>query len=175
MTIFGIRHLPTVYSNNGLLLGTINEPIASPSAHSLHLLDLHRARLADQNIDAVITSSLLRTQQTAKVCGYGCYTVDRLADELNFGFYEGRAKTQLIEDCGTAWHLNPGRLLLGESIEQLSERIKLFVDKYRKMNDVLLFGHGAWLRAAYALIVCRDINKMNQMEIAPGGMVIIEC
>lgn len=175
MKIFGIRHLPTIHSNKGLLLGSMDEPIASPTVNSLVHLKRHHSQLAGVNLETVVTSSLLRTQQTAKLFGYTHFVVDKLADELNFGVYEGRFKTQLIKDYGSAWYLDPAGLPLGESLHSFRARIMLFFEKYKHMNNLLLFGHGAWLRAACALGSHGDINKMNQMEIKPGDMVVIEC
>ena len=48
---------------------------------------------------------------------------------------------------GIKWIENPKELVLGESINNLEERIVTFLTKYKKLTNVLVFGHGSWIRA----------------------------
>ena len=130
--------------------------------------------LSTHEFDVVVTSQLKRTQQTAELHGYESYRIDHLADELDFGAYEGRPKKDLIEHFATAWSNDIGSLPLGESHSKLLARIEAFFDAYSHCANVLLFGHGAWLRAARALLIHKDINQMNHWFLAPGDRVSLQ-
>ena len=111
----------------------------------------------------------------------GCYgfdkkeiKVDKLLNELNFGRFEGRKKTDLLAEYESLWMDNPQDLILGEPLSNLAERIMQFVESYRGHKRVLIFGHGSWSRAICSIIKYGNINKMNQLSIANNDLVQLE-
>ena len=111
-----------------------------------------------------MASTLKRTHQTAKAYGYR-FETEGLLDELDFGLFEGLSKKDLLETYGDQWLESPKELVLGESVANLEERIILFLDKYKDRNNMLVFGHGSWIRAIVSHYDYGHINNMNKMIV----------
>src|SRR5699024_7317623 len=90
---------------------------------------------------------------------------DNLLDELDFGTFEGQPKEQLIKYYGNQWGEHPRNLVLGESMTNLENRIILFLDKHHESANVLVFGHGAWIRAMISYHQHGHINHMNKITV----------
>jgi broad specificity phosphatase PhoE len=164
MQVTFIRHLPTEWNKKTWLQGRRDIEI-SP------ITDIFQKGIADNQellksyepFDYVLASTLKRTHQTAQLYGYQAET-EQLLDELDFGPYEGLPKGQLIEAYGEKWTDNPKELVLGESIHDLEDRIVLFLDKYKESTNILVFGHGSWIRAILSYSQYGHINNMNKVE-----------
>jgi broad specificity phosphatase PhoE len=168
-----IRHLPTEWNKKMMLQGRRDIGLCSVSE------DLHKG--IQQNkltldhlspFDLVLASTLKRTHQTAGIYGYTCET-ESLLDELDFGPFEGQPKERIMEVYGDLWIENPKDLVLGESLENLEKRIVLFLEKYRKMNNVLVFGHGSWIRAMISFHQNGHINQMNKMTVGNNACITL--
>ncbi|MBM7585584.1 putative phosphoglycerate mutase [Bacillus pakistanensis] len=173
MQITFIRHLPTQWNEKTWLQGRRDiglSPITEIFQEGIN----HNQQLLKMLIpfDLVLASTLKRTHQTAHLYGYQAET-EALLDELDFGPFEGRTKEKLHEEYGEKWIENPKELVLGESIMNLEERIKLFLDKYKEANNVLVFGHGSWIRAIVSYIQYGHINKMNQITVANNECITL--
>ncbi|WP_077211257.1 histidine phosphatase family protein [Bacillus dakarensis] len=165
MEITVIRHLPTHWNKQKKLQGRrdirilpVTESIQKEINENQQLLK------ALSPFDLILASTLARTHETAQLYGYAA-EADSLLDELDFGPFEGRSKDQLIEHYGQQWIENPKELKLGESIAQLENRIILFLEKYKRYNHILIFGHGSWIRALLSYCRYGDINHMNKIIV----------
>lgn len=172
-TITLIRHLPTEWNKQGLLQGKRNIDISYPNnkiqeeiQHNIKLL----SKLSP--FDLVLASTLKRTQQTAKWYGY-LFKIEELLDELDFGPFEGVSKRMLYKEYGNQWICNPGEIILGESLNHLEQRIRMFIDKYKEYNNLLVFGHGAWIRAFVSLKQYGHINEMNKITVENNKCMVI--
>ncbi|MCQ6276112.1 histidine phosphatase family protein [Bacillus sp. V3B] len=159
-----IRHLPTEWNKKTWLQGKrdigispITDIVAREIAYNQKLL------VKDSPFDFTLASTLKRTHQTAQLYGYQAET-EHLLDELDFGPYEGLPKEKLMETYGEVWIENPIELVLGESINDLEERIILFLDKYKESANILVFGHGSWIRAIISYSQYGHINNMNKVS-----------
>ena len=114
--------------------------------------------------DLILASTLKRTQQTAQMYGMNVVT-EPLLDELDFGKFEGRPKEELIKELGERWLEKPKRITLGESIIHLENRIVDFIKKYEGYDNILVFGHGSWIRAFISLVQNGHINGMNRIHV----------
>ena len=165
MQITFIRHLPTEWNKEQRLQGRRDielSPITEGSRQGI----AHNQELLKElsPFDVVLTSTLKRTQQTANLYGYP-FKEESLLDELDFGPFEGLPKEKLYEEHGKQWFEQPRGLMLGESIMNLEERVISFLDKYRELNNILVFGHGSWMRAVVSYFHYGHINNMNKMTV----------
>ncbi|RJS60472.1 histidine phosphatase family protein [Bacillus sp. PK3_68] len=165
MQITFIRHLPTDWNKTQRLQGRRDigiSPLAEPFRQGI----IRNKKLLKElsPFDIVLTSTLKRTQQTAQLYGYS-FETEPLLDELDFGPFEGLPKEKLYEKHREQWMEQPKELVLGESIKDLENRIILFLDKYKEWDNVLVFGHGSWMRAIVSYFQYGHINNMNKMTV----------
>lgn len=172
MKLFLIRHLQTQYNSNGLLQGNLDIPILEPTEKVYQQINKNKQLLEQfMPFDNILVSSLQRTRMTAECYGFDKeIKVEKLLNELDFGSYEGKAKAELIADHGETWLNNPQQLVLGEPLTQLAQRIFEFLHQYQN-KQVLIFGHGSWLRALHSISQHRNIDKMNQISIANNHLL----
>lgn len=170
-----IRHLPTAWNKLGLLQGKRDIEILEPSSSDKKKIENNFKKISEhQPFDRVLTSSLIRTQQSASVYGFSSFHKEPLLDELNFGLYEGKPKNLLIEENYNDWLNEPRNLTLGEPLVDLENRIDKFLEKYKMYSSILAFGHGSWIRAAMSLEQSGDINMMNQITVHNNDFIILE-
>ena len=169
-----IRHLPTEWNKKNWLQGTKDIELAP-------LTEEYRAEIKKNQdllktlepFDVIMASTLKRAHQTAELYGYQPET-ERLLDELDFGPFEGRPKNQLLEEYGEQWTENPKGLVLGESLINLEKRIVTFLNDYKHCNNILVFGHGPWIRAASSYFYYGHINHMNKITIGNNKCTVLE-
>jgi broad specificity phosphatase PhoE len=173
MQITLVRHLPTEWNKKTWLQGRRDIEL-SPITDDLNngIVENQQRLKTLAPFDIVLASTLKRTQQTAQVYGYKCET-EALLDELDFGPFEGQLKEKLFEEFGDDWIRNPKELVLGESVNNLQERIVLFLDKYKLLSNILVFGHGAWIRAMISYAQYGDINNMNQLTVGNNACITV--
>jgi broad specificity phosphatase PhoE len=163
MHITLIRHLPTEWNKEQKLQGRKDIDIITDTAEYQNGILANQERLREVSpFDLVLASTLKRTMQTAKAYGFIPET-ESLLDELDFGPFEGGHRGKLFEAYGAKWVESPKELTLGESIEDLENRIISFLYKYRFNKNILVFGHGSWIRALISYHQFGDINRMNQV------------
>lgn len=175
MIICAVRHLPTEWNLAGILQGRRNPTIRPPDKAMMAMSLETRTSLEERGpFGTVVASPLTRARETASWYGFPDHEVEPLLTELDFGLYEGRPKAELLRDHGDSWSHNPGALTLGEPVRFLGQRVRAFVDTYRARGcqDILLFGHGAWIRAMLSIEKTGDICKMNQFEIAVNSLSV---
>lgn len=166
MQVTFIRHLPTEWNKIGKLQGRKDiriMPITNELQKGIRHNQNYLRKLSP--FDMVLASSLKRTQQTAEVYGYNSET-ETLLDELDFGPFEGRSKEELHEKYGKQWLEEPKELVLGESLTHLEERIVTFLKKYQHLSNLLVFGHGSWIRAVISYSLYSHINHMNKVTVS---------
>lgn len=174
MHITFIRHLPTPWNvkqklqgRRDIELSPIKEVFQKGIAYNQNLLK----ELSP--FDVVLASTLKRTHQTALLYGYKA-EAEGLLDELDFGPFEGLPKEKLFEEHGNNWIDNPKELVLGESIKNLEKRIVLFLNKYNKGKNILVFGHGSWIRAIISYFQYGHINNMNKITVENNECITLE-
>ncbi|WP_462409602.1 histidine phosphatase family protein [Neobacillus sp. Marseille-QA0830] len=168
-----IRHLPTEWNKITWLQGKRDIDIL-PLAEEYRQGIIQNQHLLQQlaPFDLVLASTLKRTHQTARLYGFEAET-EGLLDELDFGPFEGVPKQTLIDHYGEQWITNPKELILGESLANLQNRIVLFLDKYKMVSNLLVFGHGSWIRAMLSYAEFGHINQMNQRNLDNNSCVTL--
>ncbi|MEH7224399.1 histidine phosphatase family protein [Bacillus sp. JJ1566] len=168
-----IRHLPTEWNEKGVLQGSHNIPIKEISKANKEEIEQNKQKLK-QHYSLILTSTLMRTQQTARAYGFKHFEIEPLLNELHFGEFEGKEKKLLIKQHKHNWYTNPSEIVLGEKIVDLETRMHTFLNKYKEYASILVFGHGAWIRACLSYYRYGTINKMNQLEINNNQLLTIE-
>ncbi|WP_338452263.1 histidine phosphatase family protein [Niallia oryzisoli] len=169
-----IRHLPTDWNKRTWLQGRRDidiSPLTVKLQEEIKENQLLLSKLVPYDI--VLASTLKRTHQTAHLYGYRAET-EGLLDELDFGPFEGRPKEELLKANGGMWANNPREMILGESVLNLEKRILLFLQKYRERKNILVFGHGSWMRAMISYAQYGHINNMNQIIIRNNECMTIQ-
>ncbi|MED4205242.1 histidine phosphatase family protein [Neobacillus mesonae] len=173
MQITLIRHLPTEWNKKQWLQGKRDIPILEVTPEFQLEIDKNRQVLHQlAPFELVLASSLMRTQQTARQYGFYPET-ERLLDELDFGVYEGKSKEILLKEHGYVWQENPLSLVLGESINHFEKRIKSFIKKYQPFSNLLVFGHGSWIRGLISYSHDGHINRMNKITVANNECITL--
>src|SRR5690348_12823038 len=119
-----VRHGRTAANARGLLLGREDPPldgVGEAQAHALGEL-IRSGRFG--RVNAVVSSPLRRTRQTAEAIGATVELDDRLL-ELDYGDYEGTPVSDVPIDVWQRWQSDldfspPG----GESIAALGRRVR---------------------------------------------------
>jgi len=169
-----IRHLPTEWNNKTWLQGRRDIEISPlTDEHKQKILENQPLLITQSPFEIVLASSLVRTHQTAKLYGHQPET-ESLLDELDFGPFEGKPRKKLIEAIGTAWVENPISLTLGENLVDLEDRIIQFLKKYHQYDNILVFGHGSWIRAISSYWKYGHINNMNKLTVANNECISLE-
>lgn len=168
MKLIYIRHLPTEWNEKGLLQGRRNINILPVSETYKKGILNNKVKLKKYgNFDLILVSSLKRTQQTAALYGIKNPVIEPLLNEVNFGYYEGRSKIIFTKDWEKEWKNNPEAIIFnknlspGSSIRDLKLRIEKFLNKYNNYNQLLVFGHGAWVRGFITIINRESMKNMN--------------
>jgi broad specificity phosphatase PhoE len=155
-----IRHGETNFNVEKRYAGTIDVPLSENGRKDT--LEASR-NLKGMSFDAVITSSLKRSIETAQLLMDGDVSLVRceLCNERNYGRMQGLTSTEVefikpkikyIKVEGDYHSLNPP---MGESFRELRARAKKFreyiFNNYRGLN-VLVISHGTFLQQFHGLI-----------------------
>lgn len=173
MQITLIRHLPTDWNTMSLLQGRQDigiSPVSKSHQKRIEINKLQLEKLAP--FDMVVASTLKRTYQSAKYYHYDPKK-EALLNEFDFGRYEGLPKEILLKDLRGQWFKNPETIVLGESMLKLQDRITSFLEKYKRYQNILLFGHGCWIRAFLSYIQAGHINNMNDKIVLHNDPIIV--
>jgi broad specificity phosphatase PhoE len=168
-----IRHLPTEWNKKTWLQGRRDIDLAPVTVEYAKKINQNKERLKNERFDLVLASTLKRTHQTAHLYGYYPET-EGLLDELDFGPFEGVPKSKLIHEYGDKWIESPKELVLGESLKNLEARIEQFLKKYKDYHNVLVFGHGSWIRGLVSYVNYGDINNMNKIIVENNQCITLE-
>lgn len=173
MAFFFIRHLPTAFNRDGLLQGQRNENILPPDADLLKSIAHNKMKLANHEpFAAILCSPLARTAQTAQHYDYQA-RIEPLLKEIDFGRYEAQPKQQLLQTQTEQWQSDPLNLQLGEPVSALVERIESFFRQYQDKGNILVFGHGFWIRAARAYLQHGDLRLMNHSDLDNNALIVL--
>lgn len=171
MRVVAVRHFSTRWTDEERLQGRRDEPLRRPVVPDPSLAE----RLRPFAGQTAWCSTLLRTRETAALCGWTAPVATPLLDELDFGPFEGRTRDELMAATQGDWGVRPFSTSLRPALEELEERVRRFRDLVRAgQGPPLLFGHGIWIRALATLAAGRPRDTVNQMALHPGGVVEVE-
>jgi len=152
MKIFTVRHGRTHWNVLGRMQGQTDIPLDDVGIDQAQRLGL---RLANEKVDIVYTSDLLRAAKTAEIINThhnAEFVLTPALREISFGIYEGSVYADVAEDLSYTNYDNlehpvPG----GESIYGYFDRIQAFIHDVvtaAKHQNIILVGHYGTVRAA---------------------------
>lgn len=176
MKLYIIRHLKTEWNEKNILQGRRDLSILPPTKDVNDLISdrINLFDSMDSKFELILTSSLNRTKETARAYGFQDFLIEPLLDELDFGEFEGKSKQVLLAKYGESWFDNPGKLVLGEPLENLERRVWLFLEKYKAYHQLLLFAHGSWTRALMSLMRVKTLEEMNQVTVGNNQLLTLD-
>lgn len=173
MKLYLIRHLQTPWNKEGKLQGSQDISILVPSKEDLIEIEQNIHLLEGVFFEQTLTSELVRTQETAACYGIDSFQIEPLLNELDFGVFEGQPKKELLDTIGDDWYNKLTQVTLGEDLKGFEMRMQEFIQKYHD-KTVLVFAHGATIRALKALHTFGHIDTMNQLNVANNELVILD-
>jgi len=149
-----VRHGETEWSRSGKHTSTTDLPLTERGEEVARSL---RERLRDVDFDLVLSSPRQRARRTAELSGFTDVVEDEDLAEWAYGEYEG-VTTEEIRESQPGWtvwsHPTPG----GETAQDVATRLDRVLDRVRRHDRVLAFGHGHSLRALGARWIGRPVT-----------------
>jgi probable phosphoglycerate mutase len=142
------RHGETAWTLTGQHTGRTDLPLTARGERNARSL---AARLHGNTFAAVFTSPLQRAARTCELAGFGPVAqINPDLTEWDYGAYEGRT-TAAVHAERPGWRLFRDGCPDGESPAAVGARADRVVGRLRQVTgDVLLFGHGHFLRVLAA-------------------------
>lgn len=132
------------------------------------------------DIDAVVTSSLQRSRQTAEYAGFesALHTIDDRWREIGFGEYEDRKLSETVDELGARWRADlqyepPG----GESLSSLHTRVAdacLEVVQQARTENVLVVSHATPIKSAVIWATGGHPSMIMNLWVNPGSVSVLD-
>jgi alpha-ribazole phosphatase len=178
MKLLLVRHGQTNHNLDHRYQGLTDAPL---NKTGLKQADQIIKRLIDEKLDAIYSSDLMRSVQTAEKISkkYGLQIKkDERLREISFGEWEGMSYQEIqaqSSDLLEGWMSDPAHISPpnGETLLQLAERVKSALDEIRSQYEdqtVLLVTHGGVIRTLLCLNLGIDLNRHMQFESATGSI-----
>lgn len=139
-------------------------------------------RLAGENLAALYTSPLARTQETAGPIAAAC-GLEAVEDadlvEIDFGAWTGKPFEELHDD--PAWaRWNAARAMArppgGESMVEVQARLRRWLDRVRLVHPeqrVAAVGHADPIKALVGHVLGFSMDQHDRLEVSPGSISVI--
>lgn len=172
MTIYFIRHGETDLNRQGIVQGSgIDSELNAKGRKQARLFYEYYKNV---QFDAVITSDLKRTQQTAApfLSEKMPHVKTPLINEIGWGIHEGQPRadwmTAQYVELMTAWESGnaEARLEGGESLQELANRILKFIDMLKTMpyQNVLVCTHGRTMVCMMTILNGLALHEMKSYK-----------
>lgn len=179
-TIYLVRHGETLANRQGILQGWTNNPLDDTGRKQASALVTRAARVP---LDALYTSDLIRTRETAAPLaaarGMEAKALPGLR-EISFGKWDGHHLREIQEkdpDTLRDIFLKPGQVDM-EAEEDLAasqkrgwETFRELVDKMEPDGTILCVSHGGLIRLLVCQILGFPIDNMWRMSLANTAFV----
>jgi alpha-ribazole phosphatase len=143
-------------------------------------------RLAKEKIDAICSSDLSRTMETAKWIANEYEPIPAIQcdprwRELSFGKWDGLNHEEIQAGWQTevnAWYADPLNVSPpnGETMLQLLERVQAALDELQskhKDETVLIVSHGGTIQVLLCMLLGVDLNRYWQFHVKPAALTEI--
>ena len=179
--IFIVRHGETDYNRKGIIQGSgIDSDLNELGYRQAAAFYNH---YKDEGFELVITSNLLRTHQTAAPfieAGLPHIVAPEIR-EISWGIYEGQTYSPEVgkeyKRLINAWAGKDLSMAMkgGESAEQLSKRLLLFMDQLKSLpqKKILVVSHGRTIRCMMCLFNQLPMKAMEQFSHANTGLFVV--
>ncbi|MCL2376628.1 MAG: histidine phosphatase family protein [Defluviitaleaceae bacterium] len=173
MKIFTVRHGQTHWNTEGRIQGHMDIPLDETGLAQAERLG---ARLANEKVDIIYASDLLRAAKTAEIINRhhnAEFVTAPALRETSFGIYEGQIYHDVHYDIQHHHALNqplPG----GESVFDYFARIYAFLDEItaKRHQNIIIVGHFGTVRAAICYFLQIPIENRERFHI---GNTAVHC
>lgn len=182
MEVYIYRHGETLYNTKGIIQGrgvdsSLNE---TGKAQSIAFFEKYK----EVPFDRLITSTLKRTQETAAAFETLDIPTERRSDleEIGWGEWEGKKADEAMHKAYLgllkAWADGDYEqsLVGGDSAQEMGNRLGVFVDYLKTLNDkkVLVCTHGGCLAYLMAILQGQPLSAMPQYKHHNTGLCVFE-
>lgn len=176
--IYTIRHAHTAYNAEKRYAGTIDIPLNDVGIQSAR--DASRL-LAGYTFDVVVTSTLIRTIQTAQLLVGDTVPMvhTKLCNERNFGILEGKTWDDvqhidppiLLINVGNDLHtVNPKGAEPFEDLWQRAKKFRRFLFKHYKGSRILVVSHGVFMQMFHGVL--RGLTCIESLAVYPSNLAL---
>jgi phosphoserine phosphatase len=181
MIIYLVRHLPTKYNEDGIIMGrSCDLSIISETANRfVETIE----RVVGSHIGMVYTSPALRCRQTAQFLSGGAQTLEAF-NETNYGDFEGKEPEEIKikwHDIYWKWMNHPSHMWFpgGESFLEVQSRAlaglqKIIVDNDKTDSLIFVVTHVDVIKMIICGILEIPIDKKRSFHIDHGSFTRLE-
>ena len=163
------RHGETAWSRTGRHTGRTDVPLEPEGEEQARLLG---ARLRGHAFAQVWSSPRVRALRTAEIAGFTPAVVEDLA-EWDYGEFEGLRRPE-IQAFEANWDVFAQGAPSGESVEAVSARADRVIARLRSLpGDVLVFGHGHFLRALGARWIGLPVAAASRLLLSTASVSVL--
>lgn len=169
--LYLVRHGETEWSLTGQYTGRTD--LALTSAGRLQA-DKLAAYFNGIQIDAALTSPLIRARQTCEAAGFsGVAEIDADLAEWNYGDYEGRTSADIRRERPD-WDVFRDGCPSGDSITNISDRADRLIARLQaRTGTIALFSHGQFGRVLVARWIGLPIWQARHLAFDPAAIGIL--
>jgi alpha-ribazole phosphatase len=171
-----VRHGRTAANAQGLLQGRLDQPLDELGCQQAVEVSSYVLRTAG-TIDAVISSPLVRAQQTAEQFGVRVDTDERWL-ELAYGKYEGVPHADVPSEIWNLWRKDPEFVPEGgESLAMLDARVRPACEELverARTGNVVVVSHVSPMKTAVAWALDVDLGISWRSHLSHASVCRIE-
>lgn len=175
--IWFVRHAQSEYNKKHLFTGWHDPNLTDKGIEAA--LNL-REELSPIDFNYVFCSPLKRASQTVQhIIDKDEVIYDDRLKERSYGDWSGLNKTEIKEKVGEdlflsarrGWSTKPPN---GESLEDVSKRVKGFLDTLPDVGNILVVSHGNTIRAISVLLGINKKEDISSYEIVTGSYLLVD-
>ena len=170
-----------IFVRHGLTMSNIEMKYSTPDTRleksGLYILDKTKNLLKDYDIDEIYTSGLVRSQDTAKILGFGNFLVDNRLNEMDFGDFKGQNIYDVRKNHKDFFEKEKESYFdltypNGESRRNVINRIGAFLEeKSKEDKNILAISHGLAIRSSLFWIL-KDLDNWHSFWIDNGSLTV---
>lgn len=173
-SIWFVRHAQSEYNKKKLFTGWHDPDLTQ---HGIHIAHELKEELYGIKFDKVFSSPLKRAFSTAKILiDDQEIVIDDRLKERSYGDWSAKSKEEVKSEVGEekyysarrGWETSPPN---GESLKDVSLRVKPFIDKLPDIGNILVVSHGNTIRAISVLFGVNTQENVKTFEIKVGTVL----
>ena len=176
MHLYLVRHGETLSNRSKLYAGWSNDELTSTGRAQA---EQAAKKFANKSIDAIYTSPLRRTVQTAEIIAHFLNMKpipDKSFIEQRLGLWEGLTEDEIARDFKKEWEVwnkRPQELVLDgrETLDQLLQRVLNGITRIKNdshYKSILIVTHVAIIRVLHLYLNNIDMNKYRTIPVSNG-------
>ena len=175
--IWFVRHAQSEYNKKHLFTGWHDPNLTDKGIEAA--LNLSE-ELSSIDFNYVFCSPLKRASQTVQhIIDKDEVIYDDRLKERSYGDWSGLNKTEIKDKVGEdlflsarrGWSTKPPN---GESLEDVSKRVKGFLDELPELGNILVVSHGNTIRAISVLLGINKKEDISSYEIVTGSYLLVD-